>query len=246
MPLRRPDLVARLRTLSAACAAVALIAAVPKGMDPVNPSCPKLLGWSEAPKMTFAVRDTPDGRVLVGEGGIDEGMALRLADALKRNPDVGELWLRSPGGSAETGNAAGTLLRKQYRGLTTRVPKDWACFSACNFVFMGGSVRVVDPGGQFVVHMFTHVGDRENVKGEIADDLDGAVDLISDIEQSSAQLASDDNDFLIRMGVSRKLLTEIMYKQKAAAGKGPDRSTRRCLTQAELTRYGVTNASTAQ
>ena len=34
---------------------------------------------------------------------------------------------------------------------------------------------------------------------------------------SSALLASEDNDFLIRMGVSRKLLTDIMYKQKAVA-----------------------------
>ena len=30
-------------------------------------------------------------------------------------------------------------------------------------------------------------------------------------------LASEDNDFLIKMGVSRKLLTEVMYQQKAVA-----------------------------
>ena len=39
--------------------------------------------------------------------------------------------------------------------------------------------------------------------------------LISDIEQQSAQLASEDNDFLIRMGLTRTLLTEIMYSQRA-------------------------------
>ena len=44
-------------------------------------------------------------------------------------------------------------------------------------------------------------------------------------------LASEDNDFLIKMGVSRKLLTEVMYKQKAVAA-GDDKSTRRCLTTA--------------
>ena len=30
-------------------------------------------------------------------------------------------------------------------------------------------------------------------------------------------LASEDNDFLIRMGISRKLLTDVMYQQKAVA-----------------------------
>ena len=46
-------------------------------------------------------------------------------------------------------------------------------------------------------------------------------------------LASEDNDFLIRMGVSRKLLTEVMYQQKAVAAGAGDRSTRRCLTHDE-------------
>ena len=36
-------------------------------------------------------------------------------------------------------------------------------------------------------------------------------------------LASEDNDFLIRMGVSRKLLTEVMYQQKAVAGPATGR-----------------------
>jgi len=107
---------------------------------------------------------------------------------------------------------------------------------------MGGRVRIVDPGGQFIVHMFTHVADRENVKGEIKENIDGAVDMIGDIEQDSALLASDDNDFLIRMGVSRKLLTEVMYQQKAVAGSGGDKSTRRCLTQGEVHKYNVANA----
>jgi hypothetical protein len=41
------------------------------------------------------------------------------------------------------------------------------------------------------------------------------------------------------MGVSRKLLTDVMYKQKAVAEAGADRSTRRCLTQEEVNRYNV-------
>jgi hypothetical protein len=43
------------------------------------------------------------------------------------------------------------------------------------------------------------------------------------------------------MGVSRKLLTDVMYKQ-SAVGAGGDGSTRRCLTQEEAYEYNVANA----
>ena len=71
---------------------------------------------------------------------------------------------------------------------------------------------------------------------------ESTVGLIGEIEQDSALLASEDNDFLIRMGVSRKLLTDIMYRQKAVKEQGGDGSTRRCLTQAEVFQYKVANA----
>jgi hypothetical protein len=107
---------------------------------------------------------------------------------------------------------------------------------------MGGWARFVDPGGLFIVHMFTHLGDREAVRQELNGGTDKAIGLIGDIEQDSALLASEDNDFLIRMGISRKLLTEIMYKQKAVVAGSGDKSTRRCLTDAEAAKYYVTNA----
>ena len=66
--------------------------------------------------------------------------------------------------------------------------------------------------------------------------------MIGEVEQDSALLASEDNDFLIRMGVSRKLLTEVMYQQKAVGDNSADRSTRRCLTVAEAKKYNVANA----
>ena len=72
-------------------------------------------------------------------------------------------------------------------------------------------------GAIFAVHMFTHLGDKEAVRSELKKGSDKAIGLIGDVEQDSALLASEDNDFLIRMGVSRKLLTEVMYQQKAVA-----------------------------
>ena len=122
--------------------------------------------------------------------------------------------------------------------MSTRIPAGWTCFSACNFVFMGGGARFVDEGGIFMVHMFTHTGDREAIFLAAEEGTAETVRLIADIEQASALLASEDNDFLIRMGVSRDLLTDIMYKQQAVrTAENP--STRYCLSQDEVFLYNV-------
>ena len=151
---------------------------------------------------------------------------------------IGEVWLRSRGGNARAGNEAGRVLRSY--GLLTRVPEGWTCFSACNFVFMGGAQRFVDEGGVFMVHMFTHTRDRWIIDDAVIDGSEATTELIASIEQSSALLATEDNDFLIRMGVSRKLLTDVMYQQQAV-GNEDDPSTRYCLTAAEVREYNVHN-----
>lgn len=209
-------------------------------MDPDNPTCPKYLNWSTYPEMKFTLETINGVRVLKAEGTIDQDVAVRLQDALNANDPVQEIWLRSPGGDARAGNEAGKLIRASM--IPTRIPAGWACFSACNFVFMGGVARYVDEGGLFIVHMFTHVADKEAVRSELSKGTDNAIGMIGDVEQDSALLASEDNDFLIRMGVSRKLLTEVMYKQKAVADGQGDKSTRRCLTRAEAMKYNVANA----
>lgn len=229
-----------MRTGGALIALALCIGAAPAGRDPANPSCPRTLSFSDYPEMRFTLQTQGGARVLLAEGRIDGAIESRLADALEANKPIDEIWLRSPGGNAKAGNEAGRFIRSV--GIPTRIPKGWACFSACNFVFMGGPVRMVDPGGLFVVHMFTHLNDRGAIREELNKGTDKAIDLIGDVEQGSALLASDDNDFLIRMGVSRKLLTEVMYQQKAIQGQGADKSTRRCLSQEELFKYNVANA----
>jgi hypothetical protein len=228
-----------IKALTAACL-LSWAAAGNAAMDPNNPSCPKDLNWSTYPVMRFTLDTSKGGRVLRAEGQIDEDAPARLQEALETNKPIDEIWLRSPGGDARAGNAAGKIIRAA--GIPTRIPNGWACFSACNFIFMGGPVRFVDSQGLFVVHMFTHLGDKEAVRSELSKGADKAIGMIGDVEQDSALLASEDNDFLIRMGVSRKLLTEVMYKQKAVADEGGDKSTRRCLTGAEAVKYNVANA----
>jgi hypothetical protein len=207
--------------------------------DPANPTCPRELNVSANKTMQLTLREENGQRILLAEGAIDGGLPARLQAALKKHEPIDQIWLRSPGGDARAGTEAGKLIRQSLA--FTRIPAGWACFSACNFVFMGGRGRMVDEGGLFVVHMFTHTSDRGAIEAEVLRGTESTVGLIGDIEQDSALLASEDNDFLIRMGVSRKLLTDIMYRQKAVKEQGGDGSTRRCLTQAEAFQYKVAN-----
>ncbi|MBO9697778.1 MAG: hypothetical protein J7499_16420 [Sphingopyxis sp.] len=216
-----------------------LTGAAKPAVDPANPTCPLNPDWSANPTMKLTPVAKKGGKVLLAEGRIDAGLPDRLKAVLAANPDISEVWLRSPGGDARAGNSAGRVIRSNL-GLVTRIPAGWACFSACNFIFMGGQPRVIDPGGLFIVHMFTRTGDRGAIDMSVAMGTDATKELIGDIEQDAALLASEDNDFLIRMGVSRKLLTEVMYQQKALAN-AEDKSTRRCLTQAEVKTYNVAN-----
>ena len=228
------------RLLASVSAAVALLGAeagAQAQMDPDNPTCPANPNWSTYREMRFTVQQVNGHTVLLAEGVIDDNLIPRLQQALQ-NQQIEEIWLRSPGGNARVGNQAGRVIRES--GLPTRIPNGWACFSACNFLFMGGIARFVDPGGQFIVHMFTHTSDRDTIRSEVARGEDNTIGLIGEIEQDSAMLASEDNDFLIRMGLSRRLLTEVMYRQNAVAD-AQNRSTRRCLTQAEVREYNVVN-----
>src|SRR3546814_12451392 len=84
-------------------------------------------------------------KILLAEGRVDAGLPDRLEAALAAHPGIAEIWLSSPGGDARAGNEAGRIIRRNL-GLTTRIPSGSACFSACNFVFMGGIPRYVDPG----------------------------------------------------------------------------------------------------
>lgn len=231
-----------MRRLLACLTAAALCTgqATAQARDPANPTCPAQPNWSDYPSMQFTYYVQPDGwRVLKAEGRIDGSTPTKLQSALDEYPDqIDEIWLRSPGGDARAGTQAGFLIRQNIPG--ARIPAGWACFSACNFMFMGGMARKVDPGGLFMVHMFTHVGDGSATRQQAQRGGEQTVGLIGEIEQASALLASEDNDFLIRMGISRNLLTDVMYQVRAVP-TGANRETRRCLTQEELARYTVTN-----
>lgn len=226
---------------AAALAALLALGAAPgprSAADPDNPTCPKAPDWGHDKAMTLTPATRGGKRVLLAEGVIDPFLPDRMRAALEQDELIEEVWLRSRGGDAEAGNETGKVIRS-YPGMLTRIPAGWTCFSSCNFVFMGGDRRHVEPGGHFMVHMFTYTGQRDVIAGSVEKGTADTVELIGEIEQLSALLASEDNDFLIRMGVSRKLLTEVMYRQLATGGKGGS-GQRYCLSQDEVRKYNVT------
>jgi hypothetical protein len=227
------------KTAMGAAAIVALLGNV-AAKDPENPTCPLKPNWAAKQKMTLNVEEVYGEKVLLAEGVVDAGMPERLRAVIKEHPDIAEIWLRSPGGNARAGNSAGLIIRKELGLVITRIPKGWSCFSACNFVFMGGKARIIEDGGNFMVHMFTLTGDRDTIDQSVALGTDDTIALIGEIEQESALLATEDNDFLIRMGVSRKLLSEVMYRQQAVKNE-ENPSTRYCLSVEEAFKYNVAN-----
>jgi hypothetical protein len=243
--------IARLGLVAGLLAALAVPAA-PAGAqdsgarDRDNPTCPPLstMKTGAGAGMEFRL-ETPGGRrVLVADGPVGLFTADRLKAALKENAPVEELWLNSPGGVASEGLAAGRLVHDL--GVPTRVPATAWCASACNFIFLGGPIREVDPGGVFAVHMFTEVKDDPRLKQSMQDayrpgGMERLVADIARIEQESAEIASQQNDFLIRMGVSRKLLTDYAYRQKSVRGGPGDSSTLRCLSPGEMRETNVVN-----
>ncbi len=230
----------RKRIASKALAAVACLALLTGAAerDPENPTCPKSPNWGSSEPMKLTTVERDGFNVLLAEGRIDARLPQRLQSALDADPMIGEIWFRSRGGNARAGNEAGRLIRNY--GLVTRIPDGWTCFSACNFVFMGGVERLVDDDGVFMVHMFTHTADRWIIDDAVIDGSEATTELIASIEQSSALLATEDNDFLIRMGISRKLLTNVMYQQQAVSSEA-DPSTRYCLSGEEVLEYNVMN-----
>lgn len=235
--------------LLAACSFLLLGAGVANASTPDadNPTCPSIqavFGPLSGPVQVQPAK--VDGRrVMKFSGAIVPGAADKLERALEASGDpIDEIWIGSSGGDAAEGLKIGKLIRAM--GVPTRVPNGWGCASACNFAFMGGAIRMIDTGAAFAVHMFTATNSIDyqayvDVTRKVGDST-MTLNNIARREQAAALLASDENDFLIRMGVSRRLLTEVMYQQKADTFSGGDKSTLRCLTSDELQRYNVVNA----
>ena len=232
-PCPGPGTKARRGRLAALAGLLALISTAAQAQSP----CPARPNWSSNPQMRFTTQQVDGRPVLLAEGVIDEDMLPRLGEALA-GFEGREVWLRSPGGSARAGDMAGRLIRD--RNLATRVPSGWACAGACAFMFLGGVPRTVAPGGALMVQMFTHTGENGIVE-EVARGGAQAERVLNEVRENSIMWATEETDYLIRMGVSRSLLSDIVYQTRAFDSAG-NPAPPRCLSAEEMRRYNVVTA----
>ncbi len=138
---------------------LALLAARPAAhaqREAIFEPLPRPFDWrtvAKAESLHFAL--IPHGRsnIVFAWGGISPGDALRFSAALTAAKPIDEIQLYSGGGSLGEGLRIGSLIHRG--GFSTRIPDGARCISACNFIFMGGIVRSIDPTGSFEVHMFS-------------------------------------------------------------------------------------------
>jgi hypothetical protein len=108
--------------------------------------------------MHYTLLKQDNQRNLVMWGAIDRCDAARLRTVLREAKPIDNVILISGGGILDEAMAMGRMLREF--GATTLLREDGQCISACNFLFMGGAVRMVEPGAFFAVHMFdNHASD---------------------------------------------------------------------------------------
>jgi len=114
---------------------------------------PKQFDVLAIPTMHFTLLTQKGKNILVMWGGINEGDAQRFREALEAAKPT-EIWLTSRGGNAYEGIEIARIIRAQK--VTTRVKSGTSCISACNYIFLGGTVRFVETGARFEAHMFAN------------------------------------------------------------------------------------------
>ena len=196
-------------------------------------------------QMNYSVVTSGSARVLLAEGGVGNEEGARLDAAIQQAGNIDEVWLSSPGGNLDQGEAMGRVLRK--RGLMVRVPDGHACISACTIAFLGGQIRSVDPGAFYGIHMFSlyfEETDAAKDKVSLLKELVAAEKIqpggstiifrreMMDLERSTAQGAAKLAKYLVEMSASLDFLTG-MFGQK---------QTGVCyVTVPGLVRYNISN-----
>jgi hypothetical protein len=120
-------------------------------------------------------------------GPITNRDALQFKRALREHPEIAVVQLFSPGGDM----TAGLLIAEDVfdKGISTYIPPDFTCASACSFIFLAGKARLVE--GKLGVHQF--YADSGELSGSQAQY--GMADIISTI---------------VKFGISSEILTTML------------------------------------
>lgn len=218
--------------------------------SPFSPP-PENDGDLNQPQLHFSKMKAGKRNVLFVWAGIDQGDSERFREAMEAAKPIEEIWFFSPGGALEEGLEIGRIIRKHK--FATRIKGDFQCISACNFMFMGGTIRTIEPGGVFAVHMFAndiHKAIKEDVDAALEDaqqhnekhpddkvDVDARIEKVMDedikeVQQDAAQTAAEIARFLTEMELSLRFLT--------AFASIPN-ETPRALTRDELRDFNIVN-----
>lgn len=122
----------------------------------------------ERPRSAFVL---PEGQpeVILLSADITETTAADFERALADRPGARIVALNSPGGSVDAALKVATEINR--RGLTTFVPRDMGCYSACAYIFFAGAGRQVE--GELGVHQISaDVADLVLAQTTLGDVLD--------------------------------------------------------------------------
>ncbi|CAN7662959.1 PAN domain-containing protein [Pararhizobium sp. LjRoot255] len=124
----------------------------------------------------FSVNDTaPD--VISLNGDIDVGAALNFRRALQAAPQAKLLTLNSPGGTVQIALLIADDVHE--RGLSTYVPKESGCHSACAYIFLAGIERQAD--GALGVHQISS-GSNDLVSAQLS--ISDIIDVLNRFDTS--------------------------------------------------------------
>ena len=193
------------------------------------------------PQLHFS--KVPAGRytTLFAWGALASGDSERFREAIDAAKPIEEIWLFSGGGMLEEGLEIGRIIHRF--GLTTRVRHGMACISACNFSFMGGAVRYIEPGAVFGVHMFANKASEQII--EDMDDVDRQVEAYDKkhpdkpADADKSRLAKLEEDIKsIRQDVARTAVEIARFLTEFANIPNENRC---ALTRGELRNFNIVN-----
>jgi hypothetical protein len=180
----------------------------------------------------LTVQTVEDGLLVQGE--IVAGDFVKLRAAIDSHPNVA-VFLNSNGGRVSEALRVAEYIRT--RELATHLPARATCASACVLLFAGGAIRTADPTARIGVHMGSGLLNEEMIemlKRTYAKyGATGAAVVGAQFEQAAALSTLKQVDFLLRTGVSLRLLR---------ASANVDHLDIRWLTRAEAREFNIVNA----
>lgn len=171
--------------------------------------------------LSFSTGELPNGIKYIGvEGEFEFGESLSEFTRLVKQTDPTVVTFSSPGGNPTKAMELGRLIR--ILNLATYQPRTLDCSSACALAFLGGVVRIADPGA-IGVHKSSFSGDTDiNVEN-----------AVSQVQHLTAETIT----YMIEMGVDPALL-ELSLKY--------EKDDIRYLSKSEMVAYKVTTPLPAE